>query len=89
MPVSYLRRLSDSERSPRANRHLGRILAFIAGAANAGGFLAVSEYTSHMTGIVSAMADHLALGQITLALAGLLAVTCFMSGAMLCAWLVN
>ncbi|PJI51987.1 hypothetical protein CTI14_50295, partial [Methylobacterium radiotolerans] len=32
------------------------------GAVNAGGFLAVQQYTSHMSGIVSMMADHMALG---------------------------
>lgn len=89
MPINYLRHLSSRERSPQANRQLGRNLAFIAGAANAGGFLAVAEYTSHMTGIVSAIADHLALGQFVLALAGLVSVLSFLGGAMLCAWLVN
>lgn len=89
MPVNYLRQLAASERSPRANRDLGCSLAFIAGAANAGGFLAVAEYTSHMTGIISAMADHLALGQFLLVLAGAMSVLCFVAGAVLCSWLVN
>lgn len=61
MPIKYARRLTGSERSRHANRHLGFALAFVAGAANAGGFLAVQQYTSHMTGIVSAMADNLVL----------------------------
>ncbi|HEX6592429.1 MAG TPA: YoaK family protein [Moraxellaceae bacterium] len=89
MPLDYLRHLSSNERSPRANRDLGFCLAFIAGAANAGGFLAVAEYTSHMTGIVSAMADNLVLGQFLLVLAGLVSVISFLLGAALCAWLVN
>jgi len=89
MPVNYLRRISDSKRTPEANWHLGGALAFVAGAANAGGFLAVQQYTSHMTGIVSAMADDIALGHLTLVVAGLAAVTCFVSGAMLSSWLVN
>ena len=63
MPLFYLRRLTGRERTDRANRHLARYLAFVAGAANAGGFLAVRQYTSHMTGIISAMSDNLALGQ--------------------------
>lgn len=87
--LQYLRFLSGHKRSPRANRHLGRALAFVAGAANAGGFLAVSEYTSHMTGIVSAMADDIALGNFTLAVAGVASVLSFVMGAMLCAVLVN
>ena len=49
-------------RSPEANRHLAYVLTFVAGAVNAGGFLAVQQYTSHMSGIVSMMADHLAVG---------------------------
>jgi len=89
VPVNYLRRISGSERSARANWQLGGALAFVAGAANAGGFLAVQQYTSHMTGIVSAMADNIVLGQFTLVLAGLAAVSCFLGGAMLSSWLVN
>ena len=51
--ILYLRRLTGKERSERSDRHLARFLTFIAGAANAGGFLAVQQYTSHMSGIVS------------------------------------
>lgn len=87
--VQYLRGLSVAGRTPRANRHLGRNLAFVAGAANAGGFLAVQQYTSHMTGIVSDMADQIALGHFMLALAGLLALVVFVAGAALSAYLVN
>ena len=36
---------------------LGLALTFVAGAINAGGFLAVQQYTSHMTGIVSPTGD--------------------------------
>ena len=81
MPLFYLRRLSGSVRSPSANRQLARYLAFIAGATNAGGFLAVRQYTSHMTGIISAMADNIALGSLGLALGGLAAVASFLAGA--------
>jgi uncharacterized membrane protein YoaK (UPF0700 family) len=82
MPLHYLRRLSGKNRTPSANRHLARYLAFVAGAANAGGFLAVRQYTSHMTGIISAMADDVALGSIVLALGSLAAVTSFLGGAL-------
>jgi len=41
---------------------LGAVLCFVAGAINAGGFLAVGLYTSHMSGVVSAMADNAVLG---------------------------
>lgn len=89
MPIKYARRLTGSERSRHANRHLGFALAFVAGAANAGGFLAVQQYTSHMTGIVSAMADNLVLGATDLALGGLGGLFSFLCGAMTSAILIN
>ena len=63
MPQQYLRRLTGRERTKTANHELARYLAFVAGATNAGGFLAVRQYTSHMSGITSSMADNLALGR--------------------------
>lgn len=89
MALQYLRQLSDVQRNDRANRHLGYSLAFIAGAMNAGGFLAVGQYTSHMTGIVSAMADHLVLGQLLLAATGLVAMLAFLAGAATTAIQIN
>lgn len=81
MPIFYLRRLTGRARTDAANRQLGRYLAFVAGAANAGGFLMVRQYTSHMSGIVSAMADNVALGRLSLAQTGLAAVISFTVGA--------
>lgn len=81
MPINYSRRLTGKTRSKHANRQLGCMLAFIAGAVNAGGFLAVQHYTSHMTGIVSAMADHLVLGAYGFVLTGLSALVAFLLGA--------
>jgi uncharacterized membrane protein YoaK (UPF0700 family) len=89
MPITYSRALTGRNRTTDANRHLGYVLAFVAGATNAGGFLAVHQYTSHMTGIVSAMADHVALGSYELVLAGLGAVLSFLAGAACCAVMVN
>jgi uncharacterized membrane protein YoaK (UPF0700 family) len=89
MPLNYLRRLSGRERTDAANRQLARYLAFIAGAANAGGFLAVRQYTSHMSGIVSAMADNLALGRVSFVFAGLAAVFAFVVGSASTAMLVR
>ncbi|MCY0915278.1 YoaK family protein [Massilia antarctica] len=89
MPVNYARRLTASSRSSDANAHLGYMLAFVAGAINAGGFLAVHRYTSHMTGVVSAMADDLVLGAHALVLGGLGALLSFMSGAACTAIMVN
>lgn len=89
MPIGYARRLIGRERSAAANRHLGFALAFVAGAINAGGFLAVQQYTSHMTGIVSAMADNLALGAHELVWGGLGAVLSFLLGAACSTVMVN
>lgn len=89
MPLFYLRRLTGSKRTEAANRHLARYLAFIAGATNAGGFLAVHQYTSHMSGIVSTMADNLATGRLSLVSTGICAVLAFVSGAILTSILVR
>ena len=89
MPLDFARRLTGRRRSTAANQQLGLALAFVAGAINAGGFLAVRQYTSHMTGIVSAMADDLALGNPLLMLAGLGALLAFLAGAATSAVMVN
>ena len=89
MPIDYARSLAGRERSVLGDRHLGYTLTFVAGATNAGGFLAVAQYTSHMTGIVSAMADHVALGEFTLVLGGAGALLSFLAGAACSAVLVN
>lgn len=84
-----IRGFTSLQRTPQTDLKLGSVLAFVAGAANAGGFLAVGQYTSHMTGMVSSVADHLVLGDLTLAMAGMGAVLAFLLGAMTTAWLVN
>ena len=84
-----IRGWTDVQRSPETNLRLGLVLTFVAGATNAGGFLAVGSYTSHMTGIVSSVADDLVLGNITLALAGIVCLLAFVAGAMCTAVLVN
>ncbi|MDB5825124.1 MAG: hypothetical protein JWR21_3828 [Herminiimonas sp.] len=89
MPIDYLTRLTARERTATANLHLGVLLAFVAGALNAGGFLAIGQYTSHMTGIVSAAADNLVVGNAGLAVAGGLSLFSFLAGAATTAWLVN
>ena len=84
-----LRGWTDLRRTPRNDLRLGAMLAFVAGATNAGGFFAVGQYTSHMTGIVSGMADHLVLGDARLVLIALAALCSFIAGAMTTAVLVN
>jgi uncharacterized membrane protein YoaK (UPF0700 family) len=89
MPINYLTRLTAQQRTATANLHLGVMLAFVAGALNAGGFLAIGQYTSHMTGIVSSAADNLVLGNIGLTVAAGLSLFSFMAGAAATSWLVN
>ena len=87
--LPFIRGWTDVQRTPQSNLRLGATLAFVAGATNAGGFLAVGQYTSHMTGYLSAMADHLVLGQLSLVLAAAAALASFIVGAMTTAILVN
>lgn len=89
MPIGYLRSLTAHHRNPINNRRLARVLCFVAGAANAGGFLAVKQYTSHMSGIVSSVADELILGHIGLVLSGIGALASFVGGAACSAVLIN
>jgi uncharacterized membrane protein YoaK (UPF0700 family) len=89
MPIQYLRSLTGKERTQRANRHLALVLAFVAGATDAGGYLAVRHYTSHMSGVVSLMALNLAMGDVGLWLSGFSALLAFLIGAACTAILVN
>jgi uncharacterized membrane protein YoaK (UPF0700 family) len=76
-------------RSESLNRQLAWAMAFVAGAVNAGTFLAVGHYTSHMTGVVSSMADELAYGDITMAIAALAMMLSFLGGAFVCSTLIS
>lgn len=89
MPINYLVSLTAKERTARANLHLGVSLAFVAGALNAGGFLAIGQYTSHMTGMLSSAADNLVLGNSALVATALLSVLSFASGAASTAIMIN
>ena len=89
MPVQFARNLTGATRAARANGQLGMVLAFIAGALNAGGFLAVHQYTSHMTGIVSAIADNAVLGLTAAIPAALAALAAFVAGAACSAVMIN
>ncbi|MET3379829.1 MULTISPECIES: YoaK family protein [Variovorax] len=84
-----LRFLTNRHRAPSTNTALGLLLAFNAGAVNAGGFLVLHMYTSHMTGFASQLADGMVLGNATLLLNALGAILAFLSGAAVCAVLVN
>lgn len=89
MPINYLRRLTSPARTESSNRQLGGSLAFVAGAVNAGGFLAVGQYTSHMSGVVSALADDLVLGQTMLLATGAGSLLAFTTGAATSTVMIN
>ncbi len=76
-------------RGSDADRKLAWSLAAIAGALNATGFYAVGLYSSHMTGNTSAIADHLALGDLAGAGLYLGIVALFIAGAAVSALLIN
>jgi len=81
--------ITAADRSEQADRALGMTLAFVAGAVNAGGFIVVAQYTSHMSGIVSRMADDIALEAFWVAFVGLGALGPFVAGAAVSAILIN
>lgn len=68
---------------------LAVILAAVAGAANAGGFFALGQYTSHMTGYLSQLADNLVLGNLWIAMIAILAIGAFATGAAFSTILIN
>ncbi|MCF7521531.1 DUF1275 domain-containing protein [Neisseria sp. ZJ106] len=69
-------------------RFLGYIMAFLAGAINAGGFFALARYTSHVTGSMSLLADMLYLGEWGVSLVIFISVLSFVAGAMHASWVV-
>lgn len=85
----YLLTVAGPVRSPRHNVQLAALLALNAGVLNSVGFVAVSVYTSHMTGLTATVADHLVLGGSAVVLTGLLGVATFLAGAATCALLFN
>ncbi|MYZ44706.1 YoaK family protein [Schauerella aestuarii] len=84
-----LRYLTNRHRAPSTNRAFGLLLAFNAGAINAGGFLVLHVYTSHMTGFASQFADGLVTGDTRILLGALGAILSFVVGALVCTMLVH
>ncbi len=80
-PVSF-DRLAGKKRSPASNWQLGILLALIAGYINAGGFVIVHQFTSHVTGILSSAAFDTGHGKFMLAVSVFSYLICFISGAM-------
>lgn len=89
MPIQYLSGLTAKPRTGQADLHIGIILTLVAGALNAGGFLAIGQYTSHMTGMVSTFADQMVLRNFGLAGVAAISWIAFVTGAATTALLVN
>lgn len=81
--------VADRHRTASTTRLLGYLLAFNAGAINAGGFLLAGQYVSHMTGFTSQVADSIVLGHAALLLAAVGALIAFIAGAAVTALIVN
>jgi uncharacterized membrane protein YoaK (UPF0700 family) len=89
MPIKTLQSLTHVERNAINNYQLGGVLSFVAGYINAGGFLAIGRYTSHMSGIISGVGDDLALSQWRSVLAGLSLLAAFILGSTCTSVMVN
>ncbi|HBI84103.1 DUF1275 domain-containing protein [Orrella sp. NBD-18] len=89
MPLQTISRLTSPHRSQKTNRQLGAYLAFVAGTINAGGFLAISQYTSHMTGIISSIGDNVALQDVIPVLGAFSMLFSFVIGSMISTIMVS
>ena len=81
--------LTGQHRTASVDRIFGLLLAFNAGAVNAGGLLVVHMYTSHMSGFASQVADGLVLGNLPLLLGAMGALLTFIAGAATTAVIVH
>ena len=84
-----LRRLTARERSARSNGQLAAVLAFVAGAADVSGYLALHQFTSHMSGIVASLATTLTEHGAQVLTVPAAALSAFLAGAAVCAVLIN
>lgn len=84
-----LRLIAAHHRTPSSDRALATILAGIAGATNAGGFILLGSYTSHMTGYLSALADNIVMQNLALVTQSLIAIALFVVGAASSAITIN
>lgn len=89
MPITYLHQLISRERNQRSNRHLGALLAFVAGAVNAGGFLTLEQFASHITGTVTRIGMHASDGDFNLLRTSLGLLFSFLFGSVCASFLVS
>lgn len=88
-PLPTARALVAHRRSAGSDLVLATVLAGIAGAANAGGFFALGQYTSHMTGYLSQLADNIAVINTWTAFVSGFAISAFVLGAAFSTVLIN
>lgn len=88
-PLRLARAIVTHRRSAGNDLVLATVLAGIAGAANAGGFFALGQYTSHMTGYLSQLADNLVSLNLRIVFVSALAITAFVAGAGLSTVLIH
>ena len=84
-----LRRLTARERSSRSNGQLAAVLAFVAGAADVSGYLALHQFTSHMSGVVASLATTLTEHGAHIFTVPVAALSAFLAGAAVCAILIS
>lgn len=84
-----LRRMTGRERSTAANWQLASLLAFAAGVVDVSGYLALRQYTSHMSGVASVLAMNAGLRHYGMLWRPLVVMGCFLAGAAFCAVVVN
>jgi uncharacterized membrane protein YoaK (UPF0700 family) len=84
-----LRRLTARQRSSRSNGQLAAVLAFVAGAADVSGYLALHQFTSHMSGIVASLATTLTEHGTHIFTVPAAVLSAFLAGAAVCAMLIN
>lgn len=89
MAIKFIQLLTSPQRTTKTNFQLGCLLALVAGAVNAGGFLAISRYNSHMTGIISSIGDEIATHNFLAVLGGISLLLSFILGAATTAVLVS
>lgn len=77
----YLGLLTGPRRTIRFDSDLACLLVLVSGGLNAVGFVAVAVYTSHMSGMVADLAQHLVAARWSLLLLGVSGVAAFALGA--------
>lgn len=84
-----LRHLTGRHRTSAADWQLASLLALTAGTVDVSGYLALRQFTSHMSGAVALIAADINAHNLRVLLPPTLVLICFLLGATLCSMLVN